>query len=468
METQAVTPKTHFEQIDELNGLLTIEITRGDMAGEVDKELKKIQKRTVINGFRAGKAPFGMIKKTYEMGVLAELIQRQAEDTLRNYISENKLEILGYPMYSRSTPSQLDVEKDDVFKFCFDLGLAPKFDLNFSKKDKVTLYQIQVDDNEINKDIEYAREKAGELTNVETSEANDVVYATLTELGEDGNALEGGITAAKASFVPEMITDEATRNAVIGIKAGDTVKVNILSLFNNNDTVIASTLNVSKEVVKDLSADFSLVVEEIKRKQPAEINEEFFTKVFGPDNIPANEEEYRARVKANLEAYYTNEALLWADHEISHLMDKNHPVQLPDEFLKRWLVSEKSDVYNESNIEEKYETEKNALVRRLILDKIAEQYEISPSNEQILQEANAFTAGMFRQYGLNLPFNDPYIQKYVADKMKDQEFVMQMHDRATFNLGYAKVRELITLEETPVSVEEYYAKVNEHNTAHHH
>lgn len=467
METQAITPKTSFEQIDELNGTLTIEIDRNELAPEIDSELKKIQKKIVINGFRPGKAPMGLVKKTYESSVLAEMIQKKAEDTLRNYISENKLEILGYPMYSRRSPSQLDVEKDEIFKFCFDLGFAPKFELNLGKSDSVILYKIAVDESEVNKDIEFAREKAGTLQPAEISEEHDIIYAALTELGENGEPLEGGVSAVNASFVPEMITDADTKKSVIGIKAGDVLNVNVFKLFNDSETVIASTFMVGKETVQDLSVEFKMTVEEVKRKQKSEINQEFYEKVFGADNVPANEEEYRARIKSNLEAYYSNEALLWADHEISHLIDKNHPISLPDEFLKRWLISEKSEVYNEENIDSKYSVEKQSLVRRLVLDKISEQFEISPTKEHIEQEAVMYTATMFRQYGMNLPYNDPYIQKYVADKLKDQEFVMQMHDRATFNMGYAKIREMITLEETPISVEDYYAKVSAHNHEHH-
>lgn len=257
-----------------------------------------------------------------------------------------------------------------------------------------------------------------------------------------------------------MINDETLRNQLLGQGKGLNLTVNPFVLFNNNDSVIANSLGIQKEGVKDLNTTFNLNVTEIKRRTSAELNEEFYAQVFGNEEIPQNEEEYRAKIKSNLEKYYANEAQLWVDHQIGHLLVDKHALQLPDEFLKRWLLTTKAEHYNAENIDEKYAQEKEALLRRLVIDKISEAYEIKPEDQEIAEEAMLYYKGLYRQYGLNA--TDDMVSQMVVGKLRESEFVNQMADRVLYRKAYDKIKELVTLDEQVVNVEEYFSHVNSH------
>lgn len=275
-----------YDKIDDLNATLCVNISKEDYNEKVDKEIRRIQKNVAMKGFRPGKAPLDMVKRMYGKSVLADEIQNLANDALNNYIKENNIDILGYPLSSLNTPSELDIDKKDEFKFAFDLGLAPTFDLSISSKDKLELFDISVSDKEIDEDIEYARKRHGKMEDVEQAEGEDIIYANITELNENGEALDGGIADKQISLVPNLVQDEPTKNALLVKGKGAEMVVNLQTLFNNNESVISSSLGIGKEAVQDLNPDFKLVITEVKRRTVAELNEDYFKEIFGPMDFP--------------------------------------------------------------------------------------------------------------------------------------------------------------------------------------
>ena len=139
---------------------------------------------------------------------------------------------------------------------------------------------------------------------------------------------------------------------------------------------------------------------------------------------------------------------------------------MPDEFLKRWLTATKQEDYTPENIEEKYGKEREALVRRLIIDKIASTYDLKADQEEIIQEAKLYYLGMYRQYGLNLDINDSFLTETVMKRFGEQEFISQMNDRVIYRKAYDTAKEKISLKEKEVSVEDYFKHVNTHKHQH--
>lgn len=451
---------------DELNVTITISLGKEDYQSQVEKELKRLQKNGNIKGFRPGKAPLGMVQKLYGKGILADEIQRIASDKMNQYIQDEKLDILGYPITSNYVESEIDIDKSDNFKFAFDLGLSPQFELNISSKNKLDLYEIELADKDVTDDINYSRKRHGKMEDVELAELEDIIYANVSELNEEGNLLEGGVADKNISFVSSMVEDHASKKIFEGCKVGDIHTTNIKLLLNNNETVISNTLGIAKEGITDLGNKFLVTVTEIKRRTDAELGQEYYKEVFGEQEIPANEEEYRSKIKSNLETYYRNEADLWLDHQIGHLLMENHKINLPDEFLKRWLLSTKENEYNLENIDEKYAEEKSALQRRLVIDKIAASQQLQSTDQDIREEARIYFAGMYRQYGLNIPMNDAFLDDSINKRLSDRDFVMQMADRVIYRKAYDAVKSMISLKTIKISVEDYFKLVNTHKAEH--
>lgn len=456
----------NFNKIDNLNATLVVTLEQADYAPSVEKELKKQQKQAVIKGFRPGAAPMGMIKSMYAKSILAEEINRLASNGLYDYLKEQSIDIIAQPLPSETIESDIDIEKGETFVFAFDLGLAPIFDFNISNKDSLDKYVIAVDDAEVDKEIENLGKRYGKLETVEVSEEKDVIYATATELNESNTSFEGGVNDKEISFTADLITDEAVKKQLSGVQAGTVLNLNIYSLFNENHTVIANTLGIAKEAVADLNPTFKISITEIKRQIPAELNQELFDQVMG-EGVVTEIEAFRAKIKENLETYYKNESDQQVEHMISHLLEEKHEVPLPNEFLKRWLLNTKEEQYSAENIDERYENESKVLKEILIREKAATQYELKVEQKDIEDASLGYTLSLFRNYGMQNP-DFEFVKKFSDDSLKKRDYIEQMNDIAIRRKVYNQVKEIISYNEKPVSIEEFYKLIETHNHQHQH
>ena len=115
------------KDIDKLNAVLTVEVSKEDYSDNVEKVLKNYRKTANIPGFRKGHIPMGMVKKQYGKAVLVEEVNKVLQDALQKYLTEEKLDVLGNPLPKNE--SEIDWDAED-YKFEFELGLAPQFDVD--------------------------------------------------------------------------------------------------------------------------------------------------------------------------------------------------------------------------------------------------------------------------------------------------------------------------------------------------
>lgn len=454
----------NFNKIDDLNATLVVELAKTDYAEAVEKELKKHQKQAVIKGFRPGSAPLSMIKNMYGKSILIDEINRLASQGLYSYLKEQNIDIIAQPLPSENVKSDIDIDNKENYTFAFDLGLAPTFEFNISEKDTLDKYVIEVTEEELNKELETLRTRHGSMEVAESASEKDVVYGVANELNENSEIFEGGIQDKNISFTPELIKDEAVKNAIIGITKDQTINVNIFNLFNENHSIIASTLGISKEAVADLNPIFSLKITDIQSRKLAELDQDLFNTVMG-EGVVSDLETFKTKIKENLEEYYRSESDHQIEHMISHLLEEKHNVPLPNEFLKRWLLNSKEEQYNTENIDERYENESKVLKEILIREKAATKFNITIEQEDIEQASLGYTLSMFRNYGLQNP-DFEFVKKFSDDSLKKPEFVEQMNDIAIRRKVYNKIKEIISYKEIPVTIEEFYKRIEEHNALH--
>ena len=114
--------------VDALNAIITVEVAKADYAPQVDKILRSYSKTAAVPGFRKGAVPFGMIQKQYGKAVLLEEVNKVLQENLNRYLQQEKLDILGNPLPKINEDFNWDA---DDYKFEFELGLAPTFDVDF-------------------------------------------------------------------------------------------------------------------------------------------------------------------------------------------------------------------------------------------------------------------------------------------------------------------------------------------------
>ena len=451
-----------LEKKDELNALISIHVEKKDYEERLDQQLKDYRKKARIPGFRPGQVPMGMVKKMVGKSLLYEEVNKLTSNGLYDYLKEHNIDILGQPMSSESMESELDFDTFGDFTFHFDLGLAPAVEIKIGEKDKLTRYDVQTSDKEIEEEITNLRRQQGELQEVEASETeNDSIVALMTELDKDGTHKDGGVFEQEVTVLPEIVKDKKLKKQLVGIKVGDEIKLDPNKLFNANDMVIKQSLGIEEEAVKDLSKTFSFKVSKIRRVIPAELDQAFYDKVFGPD-VVKSEEEFRQKITENLDLYFKSEAEKQLEAEINQLMQKKHQLDLPNEFLKRWLIETKPETYSEENIEDKYTEESDILRKQLIREKVAEQANIEVTSQDLDETSYAYTAQLLRQYGLGNP--DPQmVQSFEEKNREDKSYMLRIRDVVVEKKVLDHLKQQITLKPKKISVDKFYDEVKKFN-----
>ena len=439
------------ENIDDLNAVLKIKIEKTDYEDKVETVLKDYRKKATIKGFRPGMVPIGLIKKMYGKAVQIDEINKIVTENIQKYITDEKLEILGDPLPKVDEQNKIDFDTQQDFTFSFELGLTPVFELKLSKKNKINQYDIIVDEKMRSQYLENYTRRYGELKKSEQIEEKDVVKGRIEAIDENGNVIPEGPSVEETSLGIDIIKDEKIKKEFIGKNIHDTIDFDLKKAFPN-DTEIAGILHKKKEEVADLGANYRFTVNEISRFYPAELGKELFDKIFG-EGVINSEEEFMKKIEEEIVANLKRESDFKLMMDIKNMTMEKTDFQLPEEFLKKWLlrVNEKSTA---EQIEKEFDSFRKDLKWQLIRNKVARDNEVKISEEELQKEAENITRYQFQQYGLFYT-TDEQIANYAKETLKRDEDAKRIADKILDEKVILLIKELVKLEDKSVTTEEF-------------
>lgn len=439
------------KDIDQNNATLTLSIAKSDYAEKVDQKLREYRKKANIPGFRPGMVPVGLVKKMYGKAITAEEINKLVSDELYNYIRENKINMLGEPLPNETEQKEINFDTQEDFEFIFDLGIAPEFEVELTKKDKVKAYTIAVSDEMIDNQVKTYTNRYGKYVQEETVEEKDMVKGEVLELA-DGKVNENGLKISDAVLTPGYIKDEAQKAMFIGAAKGDVIAFNPQTAFGN-EAEISSLLKISKDEAKNITADFQIKIEGITRYYDSEINQEFFDKVYG-EGVVTSEEEFRAKIKAGiLETLSGDSDYKFGVDAREVVIAKYDGLTFPDAFLKRWLLATNENLTAET-LEEDFPKMIADLKWQLIKDKISKANDIKVEIEDVNAYARKIAAAQFAQYGM-VGMGDDILDNYAKDMLKKEETVKGIVERVAENKVFEVIKNNVKLDTKEVSIEEF-------------
>ena len=439
------------ETIDDLNAVLKVKIEKTDYEDKVETVLKDYRKKATIKGFRPGMVPIGLVKKMYGRAVQIDEINKVVTENIQKYINDEKLELLGDPLPKTDEQEKFDFDTQQDFTFSFEIGLSPAVELKLSKKNKVNQYEIIVDEKMRSQYLENYTRRYGELKKAEQIEEKDVVKGRIEAIDENGNVIPEGPSVEETSLGIDIIKDEKIKKEFIGKNIHDTIDFDLKKAFPN-DTEIAGILHKKKEEVADLGANYRFTVNEISRFYPAELGKELFDKIFG-EGVINSEEEFMKKIEEEIVANLKRESDFKLMMDIKNMTMEKTDFQLPEEFLKKWLlrVNEKSTA---EQIEKEFDSFSKDLKWQLIRNKVAHDNEVKISEEELQKEAENITRYQFQQYGLFYT-TDEQIANYAKETLKRDEDAKRIADKILDEKVILLIKELVKLEDKSVTTEEF-------------
>jgi trigger factor len=435
--------------IDNLNAEIIIAVGPTDYETRVNEALKKVQRQASMPGFRPGKVPAGMIKKQYGTQILVDEINKLLQDTIYNYIEEQKIEILGNPLPKEQ--AQVDFEKQKDFEFTYQIGLAPQFNISLDDKHTFTFKTVKIDDELVDKYIKDVRRNYGKPVNPEVAGEKDVVFVDINELDETGAIKPGGIFKS-TSVNYERLTNETAKAKILGVKKEDKIVLNINELY---ETAVdkSVSLGIEKEVAETIDCMLQLTAKNIARLEDAELNQELFDKVYGEGTV-ATEAEFRDKIRNELGLMFNADADRFLKTEVENNLVAKLNLQLPDAFLKRWLMVVNEKPITQEELENDYPNYTKAMQWRLIENKLIKDNDIKVDAIEATEEAKAFIRGEFSKYG-QVP-QEEEVNKIAKDLLSKEKEAQKIFE----NIYSKKVIELIkqkcTLEVKEVSYDDFF------------
>lgn len=439
------------EKIDDLNAVLKIDIVKIDYENKVENVLKDYRKKANIKGFRPGMVPMGIIKKMYGKAVKIDEINKAVSENVHKYLTDEKIEILGDPLPKTNEHEIIDFETQDEFSFSFDIGLTPVFDLNISKKNKVSQYEIAIDEKMKSDFVNNYARRFGELRKADVSEEKDILKGKIEALDDKGNLRPEGPVNEASTLAIDIIKDEDIKKGFIGKKENDPVDFDIKKAFPN-DHEIAGLLKKKKEEVEGIEGTFRFTISEITRFHPAEINQELFNRIYG-EGIVNSEEEFHNKIEEEIRESLKRESEFKLMQDVKKLIIEKTDFNLPEDFLKRWLLRVNEKTTSEE-IEKEFESFRHDLKWQLIRSKIAKENEVKISEEELQKEAENITRYQFRQYGLFYA-TDEQITNYAKETLKREEDAKRIADKILEDKVLQLLKDYVSIESKKVSVEEF-------------
>lgn len=421
-----------------------IKLNEADYQEKVNEKIKDYRKKARINGFRPGKVPAGVIKKMYGKSILIDEINHLVNQSLQDYIRDNKIKTLGEPIPNQQQIETVDWEHQRDFEFEYKIGLVEDFEVKLDKKVKVKSYKINTEYKIIDESIESLQKQFGKMTNPDESEEGDTLFGTFKQV-------HGEIEHDTTLDLSEL--DPKAQKQFTGKGKDDVIEVDLNKLIKE-DVSRAALIGKTADELADLDGAFTFTIKNVNRRIAAEINQELFDHTFGPGNV-TTEEEFRAKIEETISQNYERETNSFLSKTIQDELVKNTAINLPDDFLKEWLKLSSKDKITDEDLEKEYDEYADQLRWNLISGEIAKKNEIKPEHKEIQEAAKTMISTQLAGSGLGQLADqmDSFVDNYLQGENGQNYMKMaeQVHQIKIIDF----IKEQISIEEKVVNVETF-------------
>lgn len=433
------------EQIDELNAVVKVAITKDDYQDKVDSILKDYKKQANIPGFRKGQVPMGLIKKQYGKAVLVDEVNKLIQDNLNNYLTEEKLDVLGNPLPKQQDGFDWDAEN---FDFEFELGLAPNFEVPLKTKKAITHYKIVADKKMIDEQVERIQKQYGKLiSKSEISKKDEITGSFVNEEEEIEH---------KTTIELDRFKSKKAMDALVGKKVGDSVLLSTKGLFKE-DAMLASSLGISQEKSEGLKIDVTFIIDEINEREPAKLDQELFDKLFGKDEI-TSAKDLKERIKDDSEKQFEQQSDQKLLNDVTEYFIENTKFDLPAGFLTKWIQMTGENPLTEEQASAEYEKSEKGLRYQLIEGKIIKDNDLQVQFDELKEFAKGFIKSQMAQYG-QLDPQEEELDNIAARVLGNQDEVKRLSEQLMSQKLMNLYKEKANLKEKEVTYEDFVKEV---------
>jgi trigger factor len=307
------------EAINPVTKKVSIEIPAERVDAEIEKAYSGIQKKAKLQGFRPGKAPMQLIRRTYSDTMRDEVMRRFYEQTLFKALDEHKIE----PIDSPTIESDI-LEQGAPFKYSALVEIMPEILLNEYTGFAVSKEKFVLNPDNIEGEIKRMQENMAQLIPLEEPAVTENGHTVSVDYSfsvegfpeESSTAEDAELEVGANRMLPGF------EEQLVGMKCGEQkeIRVTLPEEYRNKDAA-------GKEGV------FRVTLKEIKRKELPALDDEF-ARQFGEYETM---EQLRAKMGEYLEKQETERIENELKERVIQSLIRKNPLDVPQSMVKRQL-----------------------------------------------------------------------------------------------------------------------------------
>lgn len=421
--------------------IITVTVEGKDYAEKLEKTLKEHKRKATIPGFRPGMVPMAMINKMYRKSAMADLTYRMATDAAFDFIKTEQIDPVG-DLMPADAQKEIDFDTQADFDFVFEIGLAPKVNLDFDAKDKVEKVVVTPTKEMIDGFTDNYLRRYGKLVEVDKVEKEEAVSCTL----------ENADMRIEEAYVGLISMADEDRKPFVGKKVGDKMEVNVNELYKDPKQR-AAILSLKETEMETMNPVFELEVTKIRKFENPKLDAEFFALAF-PEGDIKDEKAFEAKMLEMVTAELASQTeFKWLDTVRDYVVEKS-AMTLPEEFLKSWLFNINEGKFTMEQIQAEFEDFTRMMKWDLVKRAVAKAEKLEVTKEDAMSEAKAVALAQFRQYGM-ASVADDMLENYATQMLSNQEQAKQMFEAAGEKKVIDALIAKLTVKEKKMTVDEF-------------
>ena len=429
------------EQRDGGVSILKIVVNEADYGQAVEKQLRDYKRKANVPGFRPGMVPMGIVKKMYGKHVVAEQSYHLASTEAFEYLKKENIDYVGDIIPSEEQGA-FDFENNTEFEFVFEFGEAPKINLDLTEKDKLVYSKIKVDKKMQSEYRTNYLRRYGRLVEVDKVANDEALNVTL----------DNGDIRIEEAYVGLISMTEEERKEWKNKKVGYKTKVNINELYKKPEQR-AAVLSVKEAELEGINPEFELEITKIRRFADPELNEEFFKMAFPAGNV-TSEEELDKFFAEEIERELKRETDFMFVNVVRNFIVEKANLQMPEEFLKRWLYVINEGKFSREEIEKDFEAFIKMFTWNYLQKHIVTEANLSVSPEEAKAEAMSFAQMQFAQYGMPSAPAD-MLENFAKQIMDNKEQLQKIYEKLFEEKVVEYVRGKVKVTEKAISADDF-------------
>ena len=408
--------KATAEKLGKNTVVLEVEIEPEKFSKAIDQAYKNVVKKINIPGFRKGKAPRAIIERYMgKKALYDEAVEIIIPDAYMSAVEDTGIEPVAQPELEL-----VQVEEGMPVVFKAKVVVKPEVKLGQYKGLEIESPDSEVSAEDINKELDRLQNRHAKLLTLEEGSVETGDLATIDFEGKvEGVPFEGGkaddytLEIGSGSFIPGF------EEQIVGMNINGT-----------KDITVTFPQDYGKEELAGKEAVFTVSTKLIKRKELADLDDEFAKDVSEFDTL----EELRADLANKLKQTAEEVAKRQLQKEVVDKAVANTEVDIPQEMIDsraeemigsmeqrlsgQGLTLDKYLAYTNSNMAELRERVRpdaeQGVLQTLVIDAVAKAESLTISEEEIAEEINKMSQDMKQ---------DPEVVRKILEGQNQIEFI---------------------------------------------